>query len=436
MARVVVMAIAVATWLTPAAGMAAGPLDGLSGQPGPAVAAPPATASRLLPSSSASAPSTVRAAVPGGVTGSTTVPAPGQIASQELATENTSVIQQFAESISDELGVGSGFRFANLRSYLLGGRLVPNPEKLLAALLSVFTRQVQENLSILGELLVLVVLSAVLHQIEGAFDNAVVSRISDLVVFLAMGAICFVGFSLTIQVARTTVTNLSTLMLALLPAVTGLVTLGGAATAALLQPTTVAAVGVAALVVRSVVFPLVLFSAVLDIVGALSPSFRTSSLSGLLRQVGVGVLGLVLIVFFGVVSVGGTAAAITSGVTLRAAKYATKTFVPVVGGMFADAAELMLASGFLLKSGIGIFGLLVVLLTVALPVLKMMALWAIYRLAAALAQPVGGETISHVLGGVAGAVAILSLSVAAVGLACFLAVAVTVAAAGAVFAMH
>jgi stage III sporulation protein AE len=155
-----------------------------------------------------------------------------------------------------------------------------------------------------------------------------------------------------------------------------------------------------------------------------------------LRQVGVGVLGLVLLVFFGVVSVGGAAAAITSGVTLRAAKYATKTFVPVVGGIFADAAELMLASGFLLKSGIGIFGLLTVLLMVALPVLKMMALWAIYRLAAALAQPVGGETISHVLGGVAGAVAILSLSVAAVGLACFLAVAVTVAAASAVFAMH
>ncbi len=419
----------------PAAGWARSP-DALAGQPGPPVASVTAPVSPAAATDQTGSATTPTAGSAPGTQGASNLPTTGQLAVQQLQGEDTGVIQQFVSGIADQLGPSSGFRFADLRGYLEGGRLVPDPSVLMGALAGVFTGELRGNLTLLGQLLVLVVLAAVLRQIEGAFENEAIARIADAVVFLAMGALCLVGFSLSIGMARQAVGQLTSFLVALLPAVSGLLTVTGAWTAGILAPATVAAVGTAAVVVRSVVFPLILLSAVLDIVGTFSPSFRTASLAALLRQVGMGVLGLLLTVFLGVVTVEGAAAAVGNGVALRAAKYATRTFVPVIGGMFADAADLLLTSGFLLKSGVGLLGLLTVVLMVAVPVLKMMAVWGIYRLAGALAQPVGGDAVSQVLGNVASALALLALSVAAVGLACFLALAIAVAATGAVFAMR
>jgi stage III sporulation protein AE len=307
----------------------------------------------------------------------------------------------------------------------------------LNALLAVFAGQLRGSLRLLGELLVLVVFAAVLRQVQGAFEGEAVAAVADAAVFAALGAICLAGFALAVRLAQGAVTDLSSFMIALLPALVGLLAATGApTTAGLLHPALLAGLEVVGMAVRAAVFPLLLLAAVLDIAGAFAPRFRLTSLAGLMRQAGLGLLGLLLTVFLGVVAVQGLAGAVADGVALRAAKYATKTFVPVVGGLFADAAEVVLSSSFLLRSGVGVVGLVAVALLVAVPVMKMLALWLVYRLSAALAQPVGGEGVAQVLGGVAGTLSLMTLAVGAIGLVCFLSLSVLVGAGGAAFALR
>jgi len=358
----------------------------------------------------------------------------GALAQAQLAGMDTQTIAGFVNAVGQQLP-GSGFGWASLGQFLQGQGVLRHPGTLLPALGSVFMGELRGSLTLLGQLLVLVVLAAVMRQIQAAFESETVGRVADAVVFLALGTICLAGFSIAVGLARAAVADLSSFMLALLPAIVGLlVATGSVTTAGLLQPAMVAAIDVVALVVRTVVFPLALLAAVLDIVGAFAPSFRLGGLSGLMRQVSVGVMGLLLTGFLGVVAVEGAAGSIADGVALRAGKYAVKTFVPVVGGMFADAAELVLTSGLLLRSGLGLLGLVAVALLVAIPVLKMLALWAVFRLAAAVAQPVGGDGVAQVLGGLGGALVLLTLAVAVVGMLCFLSLAVLVGAGGAAWA--
>jgi stage III sporulation protein AE len=417
-------------------------------------AAPPAFASAAAPWSPAAAPSL---SPPPGVGGAATpgeaprsargAPAPAPTpalspevraaAQQQLEGLDTSTMQRFVAALQQQLGPGAGFSWDNLGRFLQGEGLLRHPGRLGQALLGVFAGELRANTRLLGELLVLVVFAAVLRQIQGAFEGEVVGRVADAAVFLALGAVCLAGFSLAVRLAEGAVGDLSSFVVALLPALVGLLAATGApATAGLLSPALLAAVDATGVLVRSLVVPLLLLAALLDVVGAFAPPFRLSSLSGLMRQVGLGAMGLLLTVFLGVVAVQGAAGAVTDGVALRAAKYATRAFVPVVGGLLADTAELVLSSSFLLKSGIGLFGLLSVALLVAVPVMKMMALWAVYRLAAALAQPVGGDAIGQVLGGVAGTLGLLTLAVTAAGLMSFLSLAVFVAAGGAAFALR
>jgi stage III sporulation protein AE len=382
----------------------------------------------------------VAAAAPGGsasaVAGAGTPagPSPAELAQQELGNLDTSAIAQYLEALGQELP-GSGLGRSTLGDVLRGGGVLRHPGQILQALGGVFVGELRRSAGLLGRLLVLVVFAAVVRQIQAAFAAEAVGRVADAAVFLALGALCLAGFDLAADLARRAVTDLSSFMVALLPALVGLLAASGAVTTAgLLQPAMVGAVNAVGLVVRAVVFPLALLGALLDLVGAFAPSFRLSSLSGLLRQVATGVLGLCLTAFLGLVAVEGAAGSVADGVALRTGKYVVRTFVPVVGGLLADTAELILTSGWLLRSGLGLVGLLAVVLLVAVPVLKMLALWMIYRLAAAAAQPVGGDGVAQVLAGIGGALALLTTAVAAVGLMCFLSLTVLVGASGAALA--
>ncbi|HVB09601.1 MAG TPA: stage III sporulation protein AE [Bacillota bacterium] len=363
---------------------------------------------------------------------------PYQMAQQQMSTLDSAPIQGFVQSLDRQLEpYGVHLDWGQLTA-ILRTRTIPwQPQDIARAIAGVFVGEVRQSLRLLGELLVLVVLAAILRHIQASFEGDAVGRLADAVVFLALGAIVLVGFVQALGIARGAVKDLSDFMLALLPTLFSLLVASGAfASAGLLHPAILFVVNLVGWAVGTWVFPLLLLAAVLDIVSSLNPTFRLSSMAGLMRQVALGATGLLLAGFIGVVSVEGAAGAVADGVALRAAKYAAKTFVPVVGGVFADAAELVITSGFLVKTGLGIAGLLVVALAVLLPVAKLIAIWLCFRLAAALAQPVGGEGVVHVLGGVSSTISLFAVTVGVVGLMFFLSLTVLVGASSAVMMLR
>lgn len=358
------------------------------------------------------------------------------LAEEQLQAIDTTAVQQFVRDIDRQLApYGGGIRWQDLVDLVRGSHW--NPQRMAAAVGRAALAEVRTNVRLLGQLLVLVVLAALLNQVRSAFAGESVSRVADGVVFLALGSLALAGFALAGHLASGAIDQLVSFMLAILPVLMGLLAAGGAwGSAGLLHPWMIVAVHGVSLAVRGWVLPLIFVAAVLDMVGALSPSFRLTSLAGFLRQLGLGLLGLLLAAFIGVVAVEGAAGAVADGVALRAAKYAAKVFVPVVGGVLADAAELVVTSSFLLRAGLGLAGLVLVGLLVVLPLVKLVVLWGAYRVAAAVAQPVGGEGIAQVLGGVAGTLSLVAVAVGVVGLMFFLALSSLVAASGAAMALR
>jgi len=294
-------------------------------------------------------------------------------------------------------------------------------EELAAALARVFWGFASDNMDLLVKLVGLALLAALLVQLQSAWNNTAVAGCARAVVYLGLGAIALSSFRLAYDLACAAVDGLVDAMLALLPVLTALMAGTGAiASAAIFNPLLVVVCDLVAIGVKSWVLPVILISIVLEVVSRFTPDAPLSETASFLRQLGLGLLGVGMLVFLGVITVQGTAGAVTDGVTLRGAKFAAKVFVPVLGSMFSDAAEMVMASSLLLKNAAGLLGLILVLLIAAVPVVKLLCLTLMYRAAGALVYPVVGGEIAGLLGSLSSGLAAVTMAVGAVGIMFYL----------------
>ena len=292
-----------------------------------------------------------------------------------------------------------------------------------------FLRALSGNAALLGKLIVLGVLLALLQQLAGAFGGEGAGQAAHMAVYLVLMGMTIAGFGLALGAARGAVDKLVGFMLAALPPLlAALAALGGPTSAAIFHPLMAAVVGLTAALVRSVVFPLLFIASVLDVASGLNDKFRLTGLSGLLKQGAMVLLGLTFTAFLGILGLKGAAGAVADGVALRSAKFLTAAFVPVIGKLFSDASDLMLGASLLLKNAIGAVGVVAVAAIAIFPLVQIAAIILVYRLAAALLQPLGAGPVATCLGAMASNLNLLWATVAVVALLFLLSVTAIMAA--------
>ncbi len=264
--------------------------------------------------------------------------------------------------------------------------------------ISYLFKELATNIHLMGKLLFLAVLCALLQNLQNSFEQSAISLLAYSVCFIFLCVIALSAFYQGLSLARETVGNMVGFMEALLPLLLSLLAGVGALTsAALFTPLMLLVVSVTSVIVKDIILPLLFLTAVLECVNYLSGKYKLSNLTGVLKQAGMIILGLVLVVFIGIVSIQGVAGSVADGLTLRTAKYATATFIPVVGKMFADTVELVMGASLLLKNAVGIFGVLTIALLCALPLVKLISLVVVIKIAGALIQPMGDEKMAKCL---------------------------------------
>lgn len=295
--------------------------------------------------------------------------------------------------------------------------------------LKYFFFEIVQNVKLLGTIAVLAVFCMVLQYMQTAFEQNAVSKVAYAVAYLVLIILAINSFAVAMDTAKTTISSMVNFMLALIPLMLTLLgVMGNFASVAVFHPLIVFLVHFIGTIVYTVIFPLLFFSAVLGIVSSYAEQYPLTNLAKLLRNVSMSALGIFLTVFLGVVSVQGAATAVTDGVTIRTAKYVTGNFVPVVGGMFAEAADTVVGASLLVKNAVGMSGVIILLFICAFPALKILALALIYSFTGAVMQPLGDSPIIHCLDTIGKGLITIFAAMATVGLMFFIAVTIIVTA--------
>ena len=105
-------------------------------------------------------------------------------------------------------------------------------------------------------------------------------------------------------------------------------------------------------------------------------------------------LRILLYLFLAYMSATSVISGAADAAALKATKAAVSGMIPVVGGIISDASETLLASASILKSSIGIFGMVAVVATCLLPFLRVGIQYLLLKITAAISGTVGLQ--SHI----------------------------------------
>lgn len=301
-------------------------------------------------------------------------------------------------------------------------------QSLMHGLIRYFFSEILDNTQLLGGILILSVVAAVLESMQSAFEQQTVSQVAYAVIFLVLMVLAIGSFTEAIGYARHAIQSMNDFMLATVPLAVALLAASGAmASAAFFQPVMLFAVHFVSNVIFLFVFPLIFFSAVLDITSTLSTRYQLTRLAGLLRTGGMTILGISMSAFLGVLAVEGAGKGIADGVALRVIKVSVGTFVPVIGKAVADASETVLSASLLVKNAVGIAGLVIIACIAVFPALKILALSLIYGGSSALMQPIGENPMISCLSTLSKSLVLVFACVASVAIMFFIAICILLA---------
>ncbi|MGI6118992.1 MAG: stage III sporulation protein AE [Desulfosporosinus sp.] len=308
---------------------------------------------------------------------------------------------------------------------LKSGTLDLSPEKIGRSLLGILGREVINSAPLIGKLLILAVLCAVLGQLQAAYGGNV-GKIARFMTYLVLLSLALTAFQEALGVATGTIDKIVGLMQTLFPVMlTLLISMGNLTSAALFKPLVLGSLTVLATMIKTIVLQLFFLAAVLRLFNHISEHFKLNKLAGLLEFAGKLSLGVILTVFIGVMTVQGVTGGVADSVVFRTAKYSAD-LIPVVGKFFKDAVELVITSGLLLKNAVGIIALLAIIVICVAPVVKILAMILVFRISAALIEPLGENALAESLQDMSKSLIFILVTVASVSIMFFMTVAVVV----------
>ncbi|MGM9926214.1 MAG: stage III sporulation protein AE [Bacillus sp. (in: firmicutes)] len=285
------------------------------------------------------------------------------------------------------------------------------------------------NGKLLGMLILLTVFSLFLQSLQNAFESSSISKVAYSIVFMVLIIIALNSFHVAISYTKETIELMMSFFMALVPLLLALIAAsGGLVSAAFFHPVLLFLMNTSGLLVGKVVLPLLFLATILSVVSTLTEHYKVTQLAGLIRNWSIGLLGAFMTIFLGVISVQGASSAVADGVAIRTAKFITGNFVPVVGRMFTDAADTVISASVLLKNTVGIAGVVILLLITIFPALKILVIAFIYKLTAAVLQPLGGGTVIKCLDIISKSMMYIFAALAIVSVMFFLSVTIIIAA--------
>lgn len=351
------------------------------------------------------------------------------IVEEQVGKLEISDIKKYWDEVMTEYG---GFlpesQKGSLLQFLSGEKELSFQEWMKAFLKFLF-HELIANGKLLGTLILLTVFSMLLQLLQNAFNQSTVSKVAYALVYMVLIIIALNSFHVAIQYTNDAIQSMTDFILALIPLLLALMaSSGGLASAAFFHPVIIFLTNTSGFLIQNVVLPLLFLSALLSIVSTMTEHYKVTQLAGMLRNISIGLLASFLTIFLGVISVQGASAAVTDGITIRTAKFITGNFVPILGRMFTDATDTVISASVLLKNTVGVIGVAVLLFIAAFPALKVLSLAFIYKIAAAILQPLGGGPVIKCLDIISKSVIYIFAALAIVSLMFFLSLTVIIVA--------
>lgn len=302
---------------------------------------------------------------------------------------------------SQQSGIFGSTSFIEKLQSILSGEFTDNAGSVWEAILKLIFDELLNFLPLIATIIAVAILSGMVGDLRGTNSKS----IADITHFVCYGVIIVLVVSACTNVLTLTSSTLQGLKeqidIAFPILLTILTAIGGTASVGVYQPAVALFSGTIMQIFTLVLMPLFIFSLVFTVISNLSSSVKLEKFSNFFNSLFKWITGAVFTIFIGFLIIQGITAGSLDTVSIRTAKYAIRSYIPILGGYLSEGFNVIMASSILIKNAIGASGLLLMFSSVIVPVVEIVLLMLCLKLTAGILEPLTDSRISNFINGVA-----------------------------------
>lgn len=312
-----------------------------------------------------------------------------------------------------------------INTFISDGKGNLSVDTVIKAVLSLFFKEVKSVLSLVISIVTIAILCALLKNLQDSFSNESISQVAFYACYALIIMILSKSFIISISVAQDVISDISNFMNALLPILITMIALAGGVTqAATLDPFVLGAVILIPKIYTNIIIPMILMGFVLEFANNISEEHKITNLCKLFKQCILWFQGIIVTAFIALLTIRGITSSTMDAVTLKTAKFAVDNFIPIVGKTFSDAITSVAGYSLIIKNAVSSIGLVVVLMILLYPIIKLVLMTLIYKISAALVEPVSDSRITKSLESAGDSIVLIISCVLTVSLMFFILIAI------------
>ncbi len=309
-----------------------------------------------------------------------------------------SELQKYLDENTDSYLLKFGSTAGEIVEYLIHGNLGTDYGGYLSELFSIIFKNIIALIPAFAEITAVALLSAIVSSAEGNILGKSTSKIVHLA--------CY---SLIILILASMLTGIVTNCIAcvnrikrqieiITPILATLTVLtGGTSSAAIYQPSAIFLSGGAVEIVSGFIFPAAIAVIVLNFMSKLNPQMSFSGVTTFVKSIMKWVIGITVTVFSIFITMQSSASSLFDGIIFKATKYVVSNSVPIVGNFLSSGFDMLSSAGLLIKSSVGLCGIILLLFEIIAPIIALAAFSLILKLVGAIVQPIGENVLYQLL---------------------------------------
>ena len=294
-----------------------------------------------------------------------------------------------------QINIFGGTSFVEKLQKLISGEF-DNNQSLWSSIISIFFENLLGLLPIVSLIIAIALIGSMLQGLKPSNSG---KSISNIIHFVTYGIIVVLVLSIVVKMVGLTTNTVQTIkaqMDAIFPILsTFLTAIGGTVSTSVYQPAMALLTGTIMNLFTYVLLPIFIFSVVFSIVSNLSNTVKLDKFTSFFNSSYKWLTGLIFTVFTAFISVQGITAGSIDGISIRTAKFAIKSYVPILGSYLSDGMGIILASSNLIKNAVGATGLFLLLATIISPLIELILFMLILKLVAGIIEPLGNKQIAN-----------------------------------------
>lgn len=225
--------------------------------------------------------------------------------------------------------------------------------------------------------------------------------VGDIINFVFLSIvilIVMITFKKILVTTSNTINSITNQMQIVFPIlITLLGTIGSFTSISIYNPLVAILTGAVNVVFKNFLYPIFIVILIFTILRNITDTIKFEKLNGFLMSTFKWTIGIVFTIFSGFLSIQGISAGKYDSVSIKATKFAVKSYIPIIGSYVSEGMDFLILGAVLVKNSIGLVGVIILFVTIISPILTIVLYKLALQLCGGILEMSGNQKISTFL---------------------------------------